>query len=339
MTIVLIISTLILTLGLVIVAGIRIPPSIMSHFELKRRSKNHDAVAQAALAREERLTGLATLLWLKVVLLFFLVIIFALLAFGWGWGVVYGVVVAVAFGALARTSLIQTIAQRVWRWYEPTATVLLRKIQPILQTLRIDAAIDTTIYRRFDSRQELEHLLERSGTILTTKERQLLVHGLRFSDTTVRDVMTPRGAIDSIKKDEFLGPLVLSELHDLGHSRLPVTDGDLDHIIGVLHLRDLLSLDNKRSSTAEKMMDARVYYIHADDTLDHALAAFISSRHHLFIVINDARETVGLLSLEDVIEALIGRSIMDEDDHHENLKAVAIRRGLQNNQPKGHVDL
>jgi CBS domain containing-hemolysin-like protein len=227
----------------------------------------------------------------------------------------------------------------LWRHIEPWIIKGLPYVRPVIKTLRTDSVVDTELYRRFDSRQELERLIEQSGDVLSASERKVIVHGLKFGEVSVRDVMTPRAAIDSIKKDEFLGPLVLSELHDIGHSRLPVINGDLDHVVGVLHLRDLLSLNNKESATAEKVMDPKVYYIHEDDHLEHALAAFIKTRRHLFIVINEQRETVGLLSLEDVIETLIGRKIMDEDDNHEDLRAIAKQRGAHNNTPEGHIDL
>ena len=86
-------------------------------------------------------------------------------------------------------------------------------------------------------------------------------------------------------------------------------------------------------------MEKKVYYIREDDTLEHALSAFIRTRHHLFIVINKNRETVGLLTLEDVMESLIGRRIVDEDDIHADLRAVAEREGKHNNAADGHVDL
>jgi CBS domain containing-hemolysin-like protein len=86
--------------------------------------------------------------------------------------------------------------------------------------------------------------------------------------------------------------------------------------------------------TAEKAMEPRVFYIKEDQSLGHALAAFIRTHHHLFIVVNEFRETVGLLSLEDTIEALIGRKIVDEFDTHEDLRAVAARNVRGNNHPK-----
>jgi CBS domain containing-hemolysin-like protein len=152
--------------------------------------------------------------------------------------------------------------------------------------------------------------------------------------------MTPRGVIDSISKKELLGPLVLDDLHKTGHSRFPVIDGDIDHVVGMLHIQDLLILDAKqRSNTVEKVMEPRVFYVREDQTLEHALTAFLRTRHHLFVVVNEFRETVGVLSLEDVIEVLLGRKIVDEFDAHDDLRAVAARNPRGNNEPQKHEDI
>jgi len=190
-----------------------------------------------------------------------------------------------------------------------------------------------------DSRQELQHLVAESDGVLTPEEKKLIVNSLSFNDQLVRNVMTPRDSITSIKKSEFLGPLALDDLHKAGYTRLPVISSDIDHIIGILHLEGLLALDIKRSSTAEKAMEPKVFYIHQDQTLHHALTEFLSTRHYLLIVIDEARQTVGLLTLTDVIEALIGRKIVDEFDNHDNLRLVAQRNPHGNKYPKKHEDV
>jgi magnesium and cobalt transporter len=130
-----------------------------------------------------------------------------------------------------------------------------------------------------------------------------------------------------------VGPLLLDELHKTGHSRFPVIDGDIDHVVGTLHIKELLTLGDKSSKTAAQAMESRVFYINQDQTLDHALAAFIKTRHHLFIVVNGYRETAGILTLEDVMEALLGREIVDEFDVHDDLRIVAARNAKTNNNP------
>lgn len=323
---------------LILVLGVRVRPSQLSRFELHRRAKR-DRAAESILAREERLNELATLVWIKTAVLLVLTTLCAIWAFGWGLGVVVALAVAVCGGALARIPLIHRASQTLWERTEPMALRLMPKLRPVLHTLRTDAVIDAENYRRFDSREELTHLIDQSKDLLTPSERKVLVHALQFPEVRVNSVMTPRTMIESIKKDEFLGPLVLHELHEKGHSRLPVIDEDLNNVVGVLHIRDLLSLDTKESATAQQVMDRRVFYIRQDDSLEHALAAFLKTRRHLFIVINEHRETVGLVTLEDTIEALLGRRIMDEDDIHEDLRAVATQQARHRNTPKDHVDL
>ena len=167
-----------------------------------------------------------------------------------------------------------------------------------------------------------------------------MANALSFKTKTVASIMTPRAVIDSVPKQELLGPLVLDDLHKTGHSRFPVIDDNLDHIVGILHIQDLLTLDGgKKTTTADKTMEARVYYIHQDQTLQQALSGFIRTHHHLFIVINEYRETVGVLTLEDVVEALLGRKIIDEFDSHQDLRQVAARNPQHNNTPVHHVEV
>ena len=335
----LLLVTIVFWILLVLVASMRPQPSVVSRFELKRRVHNQDELADKVLDREKKLRDIWTLLSIKTAFLLVLVTCSLIVTFGMAWGVFWAIVVSLTYGSVSRLAPLQLAGHALYAAIEPSLLKNIDRFAPALRFLSFDRAVDTDAYRRFDSREELQYMIEQSGTILTQEERLFLKHGLGFSTQSVSSIMTPRNVIASVQKNEFLGPLVLSELHDLGHSRLPVIDGDLDHVVGVLYIRDLLSLDNKKSATVEKVMESKVFYIHQDDTLEHALAAFLDTHHHLFIVINDQRETVGLLSLEDVIEALIGRKIVDEDDNHADLRGVAMLKGKTNNSPKGHVDL
>lgn len=334
----LVVVTSVLFLVLIVVAGIRPEHALLSRYELERRSKK-DREAKLALRREKLLPDVLSLQRVVVGLLLVSVVLLAVVTFGWLIGVIAGVIVVLEYAAIARLKPVTAISAKLYASIENSLLKFVKKFHTPLGLIRSVAPDSNDAYHRFDSREELQQLIQNSTDVLNDNQRRLLVHGLSFPDVLVETVMTPRNAIKSIKKTEFLGPLVLSELHDLGLSRLPVIASDLDHVVGVLHLRDLLSLDIKRSVTAEKAMEAKVYYIRHDDTLEHALAAFLKTRHHLFIVINEARETVGLVTLEDVIEALLGRKILDEDDNHESLRDIAARKAKTNNSPENHVDV
>ncbi len=315
---------------LVFVQAIQLPDVGLSHFELTRRATRGETEAQAQLRRHEVRADILSLKQAVVTLLLIIITIWSIITFAWVWGLSIAVLIGLTYGAMARWSF---ITQRAARFYLKREASLLHVIQKAPLFFRLVRADFRQPQPQLGSRQELEHLVNESQGILTAEEKKIVIHGLSFGERLVSELMTPRSMIDTIKKTEFLGPLTLDELHKTGHSRLPVIDQDIDHVVGILQLRGLLALDIKRSVTAEKAMEPRVYYVRQDKTLQHALAAFLRTRHHLFIVVNEYRETVGLLTLEDVIEALLGRPIRDEFDAHEDLRAVALDNPHHNNEP------
>ena len=323
---------------LVLVAAMHPIRSDITLKELKRRAKKSD-VYVLELDRYELYPALVTFLRAVRAILLVIVTCFLISAFGWFLGVASALLAAIFYSAIARLKGVIKGADSLYIKIEPKLLDFVARFERVLHAFREPSTKVHESLRKLHSREELAEIIELSHDVVGENERLLLSAALSFPEKTVEGIMTPRSVIDFIKQGEFLGPLVLDELHALGHSRLPVIAEDLDHVVGVLHLRDMLSLDVRKSATAEKVMEPKVFYIHRDDTLEHALAAFIKTRHHLFIVINENRETVGLLTLEDVIEALIGRRIVDEDDIHADLRAVAAKESRHNNSADGHVDL
>jgi Mg2+/Co2+ transporter CorB len=334
----LLVVTIIVFLMLVVVAGLHPTPYLVSQFELRRRS-NTSKEAKWQHRREILLPNVYGAIAAKLAVLLVGFTALSIVTFGWALGIIIAIIGIVLYPAVAHLSPINRLAGKLYNHYEAPYLDIIEKMKPFFNVVRAVSVPHVEPYHRFDSREELQKLIDQSGDVLTYDEKTLIIHGLSFKTVKVETIMTPKSMIKSIKKSEFLGPLVLSEIHELGHSRLPVIGTDIDHVVGILHLNDLLSLDIKQSHTAEKAMEPKVFYIRHDDTLEHALAAFIETRHHLFIVINELRETVGIVTLEDVIEELIGHKIVDEDDDHEDLRLVAAKNALNNNSPKNHIDL
>ncbi len=324
---------------LVMIAGFVPKRSTMSTYELERRKNDGDKTATKILDRERLLSDVLSLQRAVSALILVILVTLLVATFGWLLGTVLALLVALEYGSIARLNVLQVRSQKLYETYEERLLVLaakhgrgfLRLVRNVTPAPAVDAQLA--------SREELQHLVAQSRSLLSEDEKKLIAHGLEFSSLEVNEIMTPRGVIDSISKKELLGPLVLDDLHKTGHSRFPVTDGDIDHVVGMLHIQDLFTLDAKRSVTAEKAMEPRVFYIREDQTLDHALAAFLRTHHHLFIVVNEFRETVGILALEDVIEKLLGRKIIDEFDTHEDLRLVAMRNPRGNNHPAKGEDV
>lgn len=325
-------------IALLMVAGVAPRRSKHSRYQRDQLSDTQTASTSLELLREARLTDVLSLQRVTGALLLVTEVALLVGLLGWFTGIVVAVVVALEYGAIARLPLLQRSSQALYNRYEAKLLGVIMRYDWLFRVIRSSApALD--VESTVSSRDELTHIITQMKAVITPDEKALLLSGLAFGDQQVRDVMTPRGMIDSIDKKELLGPLVLDDLHKTGHSRFPVTDNDIDHVVGMLYVQNLMSLDSKKTTTAEKAMESRVFYIHEDQTLAHALAAFLRSHHLLFVVVNQYRETVGILSLEDTIEALIGRKITDEFDAHEDLRLVARRNPRGNNHTKNGQDV
>ncbi len=162
------------------------------------------------------------------------------------------------------------------------------------------------------SEEELKMLVavaSRSG-VLQESERVLLDRALDFADTLVRQVMVPRTEIVGI--DETA---TLRELRDLARgrpfTRFPVFHEDLDHVVGVIHIKDLVPAPDLSRPVGEVMR--KPLFMPETTGLDRALAEFRRQRLQMAIVVDEFGGTAGLVTLEDVFEQLVGE-VQDEFD-------------------------
>lgn len=302
-----IVLTLVITLLLLLAAAVHPKVPVASLFETKRRAQAGHPEARRELLRQET-AGRVDAVWRAIEsLLFVFVVVMGIVTFNWGWGIIFAIAVALLYRRVAM-AIFGKLAKGLAALAEPSFISLVKSVPWLFGATKL-----TQRPQRIDSVEELQQLIEESQGVLTAGQKRRITHGLAFDTKTVSSIMTPREAIESVKASELLGPLVLDELHKKGHSRFPVIKGDLDHVVGVLHVNDLLSLDDKQTLMAQKAMEPKVDTVHQDDSLNHALALFLRRHRHLCIVVNDEHETVGLLTLEDVVEALLGQRIIDED--------------------------
>lgn len=162
------------------------------------------------------------------------------------------------------------------------------------------------------SEEELKMLVAvstRKG-ILQESERVLVGNALDFADTYVRQVMIPRTEMVAVPDDTpIAGLFEMARQHPF--TRYPVYRGDLDHIVGVVHLKDLVSREPHGGTAADVMRSVPI--IPETMRLDQALAEFRRQRTQLAIVVDEFGGTAGLITIEDIIEELIG-DVQDEFD-------------------------
>jgi CBS domain containing-hemolysin-like protein len=161
------------------------------------------------------------------------------------------------------------------------------------------------------SAEELRMLVAAStkNGILQESERILVGNALDFAETLVRQVMVPRTEIVAIPDDSTVEGVV-QLLRQSPFTRLPVYREDLDHIVGVVHVKDVVGASPARA-VSELMR--KPLYLPETAHLDRALAQFRKERVQLAVVIDEFGGTAGLVTLEDVIEELVGE-VQDEFD-------------------------
>lgn len=325
-----------LTILLVAVGSVKVRRTRVSKYELLRRSKEKSKSAEEELRRELLVDDVRSLL--RVIEAVLLVFATALSLFALGsYGIVVMVFVALFYGRIGHFGPVHIWAQGIFSHVEPKFLDFVEKSPQLMRLIR---SIATSYEDPVPcSREEIEHIIKESRDLLSPQEKNIILSSMQFGDKRVEDVMTPRGVITALKHDTFIGPLALNDLHQSGHGRFPVMKEDIDHIVGILYLQDLVTLSTKESKTAEELMDGKVYYIERTQTLREALAAFLHVKHHMFIVINEYRETAGIITLEDVMEALIGQKIIDEFDVHDDMRLVAERSASHRNNPPKKTDV
>lgn len=325
-------------LALVVVMGVRPQLSHHSRFELRRRVKAGDKEAEYLLRRNPLMHDIFSLQRVLTAVLLVILSAIGVELFHWAFGLIVTLGIALEIGAVSRLAVLQNASQKLYERYEPRLLSLIEKHPVVFKMIRTVSPIPPDVYD-IESREELLHMVEQSGGILTADEKKMIENGLKFDGRAVEEIMVARSRMQTLPASEVLGPLVLDDLYKTGYSRFPVTGESIDDIIGIVYLHDIMQVGAHASTlTAREAMSKKVYYIRSDQSLRHALSAFIRSRHHLFIVINDARETIGLITMEDCIEALLGRKIVDEFDDHDSKASVAQRKP-RNNAAKSGVTL
>ncbi len=297
--------------------------------ELKRLARRGDEVAvllYRAAAFGVNLRAFLWSLWLLLVVLSLLCLAHAL---GLVWAIFVlllllgvGGFVFVPSEELTHTSL--WLAKRA----APGLSWLLERLHPLIDALVRFARkhrhlrVHTGLYEKADIVELLQHQKGQPDSRISPSEVELLQHALQFGDTLVAQAMVPKRVVESVAATENIGPVLMSDLHAGGHSRFPVYDGKKDNIVGILYLHDLVGV--RQTGKVSDVMKTKLTYVHEDFTLYQALQAFLKTKHHLFLVVNSFEELVGIITIEDVLEQMIGKPIVDEFDRYDDLRAVAM---------------
>jgi putative hemolysin len=226
-------------------------------------------------------------------------------------------------GELVPKRLALRYAEGLARFVAPAMNMLSRVARPfvwfmgattnaVLFLLRTRAAAEPSV-----SVDDIEHMIEsgRAEGVVEALEERVAIEALRLGERTVRDIMRPRIDLDALDvntpADEVLGSVAMA-----GFSRLPVYERDLDHIIGFVHIKDLFRQQYLGWPIELKKLLHPALFVPETMPLDRLLQLMQEKHNQLAIVLDEYGGTEGMVTLEDVVQELVGE-IRDEHQRDE----------------------
>lgn len=171
----------------------------------------------------------------------------------------------------------------------------------------LDMAIDLTVSQDLDSEKEVD----------------ILKSIVKFGDVSVRQIMTPRVNVEALDFTDTL-ETIFQVIRDSGYSRLPVYREDLDNIVGILYIKDLIGkLNDSDDSEWQELIRSEVLYVPENKKINELLKEFQLKHMHMGIVVDEYGGCSGIVTLEDIMEEVIGE-IRDEFDSDEELEFIKI---------------
>ncbi|MBF7052785.1 HlyC/CorC family transporter [Halomonas sp. KAO] len=180
------------------------------------------------------------------------------------------------------------------------------------------------------TRDELRTVVHEAGTLIPHRHQAMLLSILDLENVTVNDIMVPRHEVIGINLDDDLDD-ILTQIRTSQHTRLPVYKGDINNIIGLLHLRNAARFLSRGEVTkAAIVQEAREpYFIPESNPLHTQLLHFQQQKRRIGIVVDEYGDVEGLVTLEDILEEIVGEFTtgvagMQEDIRHQEDGSVVI---------------
>ncbi|MBK7899419.1 MAG: CBS domain-containing protein [Azonexus sp.] len=188
--------------------------------------------------------------------------------------------------------------------------------------------LSSLLLREPEDREQLMQLLHSAyeKNLMDADALTIIEGALATSETRVTDVMVPRAQMDVVDVDDPIDDIIAVVI-DAAHSRFPVVDGDRDKVLGILLAKDLLRLHTEKDFDLRDWLRPAVF-IPESKRLNVLLREFRVSRNHMAIVVNEYGGVAGLVTIEDVLEQIVG-DIEDEydfDEAHDNIRQDASGR-------------
>lgn len=178
------------------------------------------------------------------------------------------------------------------------------------------------------SEEEVKYLIREGAEkgVFDDTEEEFIHSVFDFADTSVREVLTPRTEIHALEVQTSCAA-ALHEMIDSGFSRMPVYEEDLERIIGIVHIKELLRAQEQGQTASLRDFLHPVYFVPDSMQISHLLRELQVRRAHMAVVVNEFGTVIGLATIEDLLEEIVGE-IRDEFDVDEEQPVKEIGEGV-----------
>ena len=228
---------------------------------------------------------------------------------------IFGDIVPKTWAAKHASSVALAMAYPVY-WIEQLMKPVLYVLEPLIDKLTGGKGVAVP----FVTEEEVKIMLDEGGKagMIETEEVKMIKNVFQLNDITAEDAMTPRARMFTLDGNLKLGD-AKEQLFHSKYSRIPVYDGTLDNITGILYKsRALTELAQGRYDRRLKEIANQALFVPAGKAADELMKQFQLEKRHMAIVVNEFGDVMGLVTLEDLLEEVVGE-IMDETDITEDL--------------------
>lgn len=222
------------------------------------------------------------------------------------------------------------VLPKVWAthhkiWFAATASLIIEIFNSVFYRLsKRMVKLSDRIEKKFSAnntnsmnRSNLDYAIDLLPEHEATNEEKQILKGIRkFGDTTVKQIMRTRLDVNGIDFNYSFSDTI-KKIEELHYSRLPVYRNSLDEVVGILHTKDILPHLNKPAEYDWHSLMRQPYFVHEQKLIEDLLQEFRNRRMHFAVVVDEFGGTSGIVTLEDVMEEIIGE-IKDEFDDEES---------------------
>lgn len=226
-------------------------------------------------------------------------------------------VLVLIFGEITPKSVAKEQAESFAMFCTPFLSLFIKVLMPVNFLFKAWKKLLTKIFHlgKYDAITEEELITyvdeAQSGGEINVEESQLIKSAIEFNDLAVSDVLMPRVDVVAVEKKDSLANIA-KVFSESGHSRIPVYAGDIDHIVGIIHERDFRKVQDKKLKSISTIVKV-VPYVSESMKISMVLRMLQKNKIHMAVVIDEFGGTAGIVTLEDIIEELVGE-IWDEYD-------------------------